>query len=150
MNKKGFTLVELLAVIVIIALIALFSTAGVNVVKNAINKSIWEGTIALIESGAEKYGEDKKYLINKSTCEIEGVTTSNCLKVEVAYLIDHGYIKTKERNENNCTEENGTTVCEKVLVNSTLSEDNDDYYVRNGKYVKIYLENDVVYAEYIG
>lgn len=41
MKKNGFTLVELLAVVVILALITLMGTVGVSSLKDGINKSMW-------------------------------------------------------------------------------------------------------------
>lgn len=138
MKNKGFTLVELLAVIVIIALISVVGGVGITAVKKNINHNMWESTILLIENSAARYGEDFKYRL-KDMCEIDGVTRYSCLSLSVQYLIDKGYIKTKEVNEAN----------EKVLINNTLEFGDEGYYV-NDTYVTVYLENDIVYAKYIG
>lgn len=52
MNKKGFTLVELLAVIVILAIIALIAT---SIVINVVNESREKANLRSIESYAKAY-----------------------------------------------------------------------------------------------
>ena len=58
MNKKGFTLVELLAVIVILALLALLtSTAITKIVKDS-KQTLSDTQLNLIKSAAEMWGAD--------------------------------------------------------------------------------------------
>lgn len=58
MNKKGFTLVELLAVVIILALLALLtSTAVTKLVKDS-KEDLYNTQIALIKSAAESWGAD--------------------------------------------------------------------------------------------
>lgn len=69
MNKKGFTLVELLAVIVILALLAVVANSSVtNVVKNS-KSDLYNTQIELIKSAAETWGLDNiDKLPNEGTC----------------------------------------------------------------------------------
>lgn len=144
MKNKGFTLVELLAVIVILAIITAISSAGVSVVKDAINKSMWNSNIKLIERSAINYGEDNKNRL-KNECIIGNEKKYNCLEVSVQYLINKHYIKTKETDGNN----------EKVLINKTINKvenENENYlngYYVNQKKVLIYIEDNLVYAKYM-
>ena len=98
MKKNGFTLVELLAVVVILALITLMGTVGVSSLKDGINKSMWNSTVELIETAAKRYGEDKKnIIINKNeSCTINGVSHNPGYEVTVEDLISKKYIATKE------------------------------------------------------
>ncbi len=58
MNKKGFTLVELLAVIVILALLALVANSSVtNVVRNS-KSDLYNAQLELIESAAKTWGAE--------------------------------------------------------------------------------------------
>lgn len=151
MNKKGFTLVELLAVIVIIVLITLITNAGVNALQKGVNQSIWNSNISLIETSATKFGTDRLEQIKNltTTCKIDNKTYNHCMQISVNKLIEKGYIKTKEK-----IEYNGNTV--KVVINPTVEKEEsatknftNGYYV-NEKYVYIYVINDIVYAKYMG
>lgn len=157
MKKNGFTLVELLAVIVIMALITVISSAGVSAVKRSIYKYLYNNNVTLIEDAAINYGEDhKSYLIKEettSTCS--GISYSPCIQLSVATLISKGYIKTKEyycANESDtstpvtCTD---TTKKVKTLINKTVDEGSTGYYM-NDDIVYVYIDNNQVYAEYIG
>ena len=63
--KKGFTLVELMAVLVLIVLISTIGYAGITAVQNNIDKNLWEGKVEAIETGAADYGEDNKNRLMK-------------------------------------------------------------------------------------
>ncbi len=83
MNKKGFTLVELLAVIVILAIIALIATPIImNVVDNArleAAKRSVEGYAKALESSYYiklMAGEDVD--INSVTADYSGAQVTNC------------------------------------------------------------------------
>ena len=54
MKKNGFTLVELLAVIVILAVVTSMASVGVSSLRKGINKSMWNSTVELIELVAEE------------------------------------------------------------------------------------------------
>lgn len=64
-NKKGFTLVELLAVIVVIAIVSSIATVGVIAVRNAINESLLSSKIEILESSAVYWGQDNMILLVK-------------------------------------------------------------------------------------
>lgn len=142
MKKNGFTLVELLAGIVIIALITLISSVGINGVKNAINQNLWDSNKEFIESAAKSFGEDKKaYIMTLSKSH---------LTITVQTLLDRGYLNTKDTI--NYKEDKNY----KVIINKTVEKSYDEetnfingYYVNNAN-VDIYIENDVVYAKYSG
>ena len=152
MKKKGFTLVELLAVIVILAVVT--SMVGVSSLRKGINKSMWNSTVELIENGAKNYCSDKKTQIknidvSKNKCMINGKKYVPCLTIKVEDLLERKYVNTK-----NYAIRNNEKI--KVLVNNTvIKSDNETenfkngYYVNDGK-VYIYIENDLCYAKYIG
>ena len=58
MNKNGFTLVELLAVIALMAIIIVLAVPATGAVKDKLNEYMLEKKIKLIEKGAILYGED--------------------------------------------------------------------------------------------
>ena len=95
MNKKGFTLVELLAVIVILALLALLaSTAITKVVKDS-KDDLSNVQISLIKSAAEAWGADHiTSLPSAGTC---GYITLEKLKNEG--LIDSSVVNPANNEE---------------------------------------------------
>lgn len=143
--KRGFTLVELLAVIVLIAIIALIGAGGITKVRQNVRNDMCKSTVDMIEIAGKHYGEDFKNLLT-SNCRING-NNYKCLTVTVQELIDNGYINVKETpkkdaNGNDVTQViNGETVVvyEKVIKN----ESNDS--VLNNNTVTIYIDG-MIYA----
>lgn len=125
--KKGFTLVELMAVLVLIVIISTIGYAGITAVKNNIEKNLWEAKVEEIETGAIKYGQDNLNKLN-STCN----DISNCLEVTVEFLINSNYVDTDEETDEGI----------EIITNNTNGD------IVNNKKVYIYLENNRVYAEY--
>lgn len=151
MKKNGFTLVELLAVVCILALITLMGTVGLSSLKEGINKSMWNSTIELIENAASRYGEDKKSIIvkNNESCKIDAKTITPCTIITVEDLIEKKYLTTKDTVTINSEQR-------KVIINSTIAKSNNEtdnlnsgYYVNNEK-VYIYIDNNIAYAKYMG
>ena len=136
MKNKGFTLVELLVVLVIMAIISAIGFAGVTAVQKNIKKNLWEAKIELIISGAKNYGEDNKNKFKETdTCRINGSEKEYCITKDVQFLLNNNYIKTDEEdNDGNA-----------IITNDTLDEDDSNYIV-NEKDVKIYLEDNTIYA----
>jgi len=60
MNKKGFTLVELLAVIALIGVIATIAVVSMNGIRNRVDLKLVEGNLNLILVTANQYGETIK------------------------------------------------------------------------------------------
>ena len=129
--NKGFTLVELMAVLVLIVIIASIGYAGVSAVRNNINKNLWEATVEEIETGAVKYGQDNLNDLNvKATCNNNEI--KNCIEVTVSFLIESNYIDADEKDEDG----------NEIITNNVTGE------IVNDNIVYIYLENNRVYAQY--
>lgn len=135
MKNKGFTLVELMVVLVIIVIVSSIGYAGISAVQSGIKKNLWNGKIELIETGAKNYGSDNLNDLT-SSCLINQLEVKNCLETTVGYLLEKKYIKTSE------TKPNG----EKTITNDTLSEDDVNYYVNDMK-IYIYVDDNIVYAK---
>lgn len=151
-NKKGFTLVELLAVVVLIAIITLLGFAGVGAARENIKKNIWEGTVSSIEAGAKLWGEDNQIRL-LSSCNVKiydpdgkylrTETQQRCVMITVDQLIKFGYLrsnKTKECPAGSYKKE------AKIVVDDRLSEEEAGYIINN-RYVYVYVENQIVYAQ---
>ena len=131
--KKGFTLVELMAVLVLIVIIASIGYAGITAVQRNINQNLWEATVEEIETGAVKYGQDNLNVLNTNeTCNIDGSETRNCIEVTVEFLINSNYIDTDEVDDSE----------KEIITNNVTGE------IVNDNIVCIYLENNRVYAQY--
>lgn len=131
--NKGFTLVELMAVLVLIVIIASIGYAGITAVQRNINQNLWEATVEEIETGAVKYGQDNLNVLNTNeTCDIDGSETRNCIEVTVEFLINSNYIDTDEVDDSE----------KEIITNNVTGE------IVNDNIVCIYLENNRVYAQY--
>ena len=86
MNKKGFTLVELLAVIVILAIIITIAVPSTIAVSNKIKKKMYNTKVDMIMDAAKMYGQDNSSKVNsdENSCNV---------LVKVSDLINGGYVK---------------------------------------------------------
>lgn len=141
-NKKGFTLLELLAVLVIIGLIALVTIpAIVGVVKNS-KDTLYQKQIESIESAARLWGSDHILDLpngESGTCYYNDI--NNCaetyqkLIIDLQLLQNNGYISsdlkntnTKELFENIEIEitKNGNKIEYNALIDNELSNENEE------------------------
>lgn len=96
-NKRGFTLTEVLVVIVIIGIVLTIAVPSVILVRKRINKRMFEEKKSLILVAAELYGKDK------------GVTGDTILAIDD--LLRDGYLNPDLKNgEGGCTSAYGCVV----------------------------------------
>jgi len=144
MNNKGFTLVEILAVIAIIGILAIMITPGVFSMRESVLESAYENKIAQIEAAARDYGTEHitelkspvQYVYDNSK---QG--SSDCIYRTVNFLINNGYLKASnsyaEEGVDNTdftdprTNEsmNGRSVCIRFDNNSALKREIIAYVV---------------------
>lgn len=136
--KNGFTLTELLASMVILAILVVLAIPAYTAVYTGVKRSNLNGKVAEIETAAKKYGD----LIKD---EIKNASDS-CIETNVAELIEKGYL-TSESDENSViynptdnTELNG-----KVKICYCLSDfDIEAYYVTEFVKKQVYHKGDIV------
>ena len=87
MNKKGFTLVEVIAVIALILLLTLLVVPKLSNMDSKSKEKMYEAKIKEVLSGAYKYGVDN----------IDGLT-SECLDVSVGTLLRLGYVNPSDES----------------------------------------------------
>ena len=93
MNKKGFTLVEILSVLVLISLLLGLAIPGINKISSNMKKKSYSKKVSLVESAAELWGQDNKTLLQSSSdCEIKGGEKVSCYKITVGSLIENNYL----------------------------------------------------------
>lgn len=86
MNRKGFTLIEIIMVIVILALLVLVLAPNVFVLLNKNNEKTCNNLINNIESAAKIYVTNNKYDL--------GFNCSSEINITLQTLIDSGNLKT--------------------------------------------------------
>ncbi len=121
--NKGFTLVELIAVVTILSLIAIITTPAYDSISNNIKTRNYESKKSTIKAHTLSYVE--KYLKNEAYDGTSNGTKSKTLCFSVNYLIRNGIIssdsETDEYIENNVTGEKyrGNTTFVKVEYDTT-------------------------------
>lgn len=124
-NNKGFTLVELLAVIVVLAIIIGIAVPSAISVSNKSKVKMYKTKIDLILRAAELYAQD-----------IHRADT-----IPVGTLAQKGYIKydTKYTKDGNCVENPTGALEEKCIENPINGKSMNDYHVqiitKNNRYV---------------
>lgn len=119
-RKKGFTLTEILVVIVIIGIILAIAIPGIVSVRNRIYKRLLEDKRDIILVAAKLYAKDK---------ELDEDTT-----ITVFDLIEYKYVETDvEPNEKNCTGDNTAYGCVINPVTDTHLNNDKILIVKNGK-----------------
>ena len=107
-NKKGFTLTEVIAVIVILAVIILLAMAGYNGVTRKVKETTYENKKTLIETKAAEYANNT------------GFTSTN-----VDNLVKNGYIQADDEAGNVYNPVDGKKInCKVVYIN----KENDNLY----------------------
>ena len=134
-EKNGFTLVELLAILVITSILGVIGTYSVMGIIGRINQNLWDNKVELIENRAAVYGDDYKNRLTGTCTTADGTKYENCFVVTVGELIQNGIISTKDKNDSG----------EKVIINNTKNKEDSDYYANNMKVV-VYKKNERVYA----
>lgn len=130
-NNKGFTLVELLAVIVILAILITIAVPSTISISNRLKANMYCKKIDSIEVEAKLYGEDRKDSFNENLSLEDGTYPSK--KLTVKGLIDAGYLKKDNEKEPYMLDPRDNT-----------SMDNMEFYIYI-KYNRVYVRfNDTV------
>ena len=121
MNKKGFTLVELLTVIVLLVIISLISVYSISKARHKINEGLLEDKIQNIEAAGVLYGEDNRdvlefpCVINKGQEDEE--TIEHCNEKPVFELLNSGYLVSEAKDEDFINDLTGKSMkCDTVNI----------------------------------
>ena len=104
MNKKGFTLVELLSVIVLIGLLLGIGVPGVMRISKKMKERSFNTKKEQIEQAATLWGQDNRTRLSKSTCKVleSGVEKEyHCYKISIKELIEEDYLDNENNNSEN-------------------------------------------------
>ena len=86
MNKKGFTLVELLATIIVLAVVTVIGTMSVSGIKAKIQANMFDSKLQLIIGTAQTWGTENKDIVYESNCG----STNHCIMVSIDDLVKDG------------------------------------------------------------
>ena len=119
-NKKGFTLIEIIAVIIIIGLLLLIVAPSMSRLINSGDDKKYEEYYSLVLSASELYAREREG-------DLGGIKGTGCIDITINDLIENEYLK--EYNED-------STVCldpydEKIT--SGVSSGNVGIRIRNNK-----------------
>lgn len=128
MNKKGFSLIELLAVIIILSVIMTLGFVGFGSIQNATKEKMVQTKIEEIETGAQKYGQEHMNDLT-SSCKVDGADYKFCKTITVQTILDSGDFESEERDGNR-----------KIVINNVTNEE------MNTEKICIYKKNNRVYA----
>lgn len=131
-KKNGFSLVEILAVIVILSIVATMATFSVMKTRENSMKKLLNTKIDELEASAILYGQENQSSL-EGTCTVDNEEYKFCKLVTVKELIDNDYYTTSEENRNN----------KKDLINNVTNKSMlcDE--------IQIYKNNNRVYAKAI-
>lgn len=138
MKKNGFSLIEMLVVIIIIAFLIALLIPGYLTIYTTMRRNTFDNKVNQIEKGALKYGNTIKDDIKKNTC----------MNITVQELIERGIISSE--SENKAEIYNPTTgaplkgnvvmcYCKSTLdINANYVEDyNPSIYYHKGEKVRV-------------
>ena len=156
MKKNGFTLVELIAVIVILGLLIAFAVPSVLTISEKMKADMFCTKIENIEDAANLYGDDK-FNDLKSINE-EGITVDmleSASESELNGYIDDKYVLkvtlTELIRNNKLTPDNDDSSCGVVIEDEKIPcivDPRDEKVGLDDTYVLIFKRNNRIYSRY--
>ena len=138
-KKNGFTLVELLAVIIILTLVITIAFVSVTRVREESLKRVVETKVEQIEQAAILYGQENPNVIKtsctnheKTVVEATNYTPSFCITVTAGVLIDNNFFESSYLDE-----VNGKTDLINDVTGKSMREDTVIIYRRNNRIYSI-------------
>lgn len=132
MRNKGFTLVELMAVLVVLALLITVAVPSVISISKNIKTEMFCDKVDMILTAAQMYGQDNYDLVKDKV----GADGTGTVKVKVSDLVKSNHLK---KDNNSCVLENATKACVK---------DPRDNTGLDTKQITIGIKNKRIYATY--
>lgn len=108
MNKNGFTIIELLAVIALLAIITTIAVPAILGIQNNIQEKSLKTKFSVIEESAIMYGQDNKSEIIES--ENSDDNGNKYIVIKVSDLVSKYLDADIEFGINGCNKENGCVV----------------------------------------
>lgn len=136
MNKKGFTLVEILAVIAILGLLTVLITPNIVNVRNSVLNSTLRSKIKGIHSAAIDYATDRLNMVPFPVNDVytPGTVTysTDCLQVKISTLVELNYLAVSTSYQGSTDENTGGENEDMVrtdVINPITNESLDEKFV---------------------
>ncbi len=126
MNKKGFTLVELLAVLVLLGVIMTLSFNAYMGISASSDEKLLEAKYEEIRHAAIDYGQSNPNVLTE-TCVVSGQNYSNCKVVTVKELLDNQYLYSEE------TDSVGNKLFTNNVTKKSMFNDTAQIYRKNNR-----------------
>lgn len=111
MNKKGFTLTELMGVLILLSIVIIIGTSSILKARDKANESLDKNTKILISSSAKRYFSEKD-------------PNGTCVNIET--LVDEDYLKNPIVND----EKTNSKLLEKSV---RITASKGEYTIEDGK-----------------
>lgn len=127
LNRKGFTLVELLATVTILSVIAVIAVVSIDKMLDAANVEECEAVVTTLKNATKEFASDKRYeedLINMQY-------------LDICHLINEGYIGGKIENPfTKADVDNGRITCKKYYIGTEFDS--------GANLIDVYVDEDFI------
>lgn len=149
MNKKGFTLVELLAVLVVLSLVVTLGVFSIMGITKGIKQKAVETKVKNLEISAVEYGQEHTNETNffDIKCNVDGTDYNFCKKIQVKDLVSSEVFETEETEKNSEGEVVKTVI--NNLTNESMMNEEITIYRKNNRIYAIFKNNTNARNEYL-
>lgn len=128
MNNRGFTLIELIVTIALLALISTISVSVIGNIRGKHNVNSYYELLKNVESAAKLYVTDNRYNLNSVGIDIK-CPNNNTFTISLQKLVDSGYLTTDNDGIKNFDGSTLTLSENKVTVTYDCTKKNFTYKI---------------------
>lgn len=128
MNNRGFTLIELIVTIALLALISTISVSVIGNIRGKHNVNSYYELLKNVESAAKLYVTDNRYNLNSVDIDIK-CPNNNTFTISLQKLVDNGYLTTDNNEIKNFDGSTLTLSENKVTVTYDCTKKNFTYKI---------------------
>ena len=128
MNNRGFTLIELIVTIALLALISTISVSVIGNIRGKHNVNAYYELLKNVESAAKLYVTDNRYNLNSVGIDIK-CPNNNTFTISLQKLVDNGYLTTDNNEIKNFDGSTLTLSENKVTVTYDCTKKNFTYKI---------------------
>lgn len=137
MNNRGFTLIELIVTIALLALISTISVSVIGNIRGKHNVNAYYELLKNVESAAKLYVTDNRYNLNSVGINIK-CPNNNTFTISLQKLVDNGYLTVDNDEIKNFDGSTLNLSDNKVTVTYDCTKKNFTYKIdKNDEYNKI-------------